>query len=92
MPSNPQIFLRINLLRKFLTESEKLKKDILQELIDRATDPVVRMRRFRMLSQLSMYESQIIKKIENLQTDNLEDFVSARSLICDMHSVMDKSA
>jgi hypothetical protein len=93
MPANPQLFLRINLLRKFLAQSGKLKNNILQELVTHATDPVIRMRRFRMLSQLSLYESQIIKKIENLQTDNPEDFVSSEQLLnSDMHLVIDKSA
>jgi hypothetical protein len=93
MPVDPQTFLRLSMLREFLAHSEKLKKNLLQELITRATDPVIRMRRFRMLRQLSHYESQIIKKIENLQTDDSYDFVFYRnSLRHETNQIVNKSA
>jgi hypothetical protein len=75
MASDPQIFLRLRLLKKFLTHSTNLKNTLLQELVSQASDPMIRMRRFRMLRQLCQYESQIIKKIEILQTDNVSDFL-----------------
>lgn len=68
------IFFRLNILTQFLDEVKKHRAQLLNELIDRATDPVIRMRRFRMLSQLSQYESQIIDKIANVETDNVNDF------------------
>jgi hypothetical protein len=81
------------MLRKFLSHSEKLKKNLLQELVARATDPVIRMRRFRMLRQLNLYESQIIKKIENLETDDSYDFVFYRnSLEHEANLIVNKSA
>ena len=93
MSVDPQIFLRLSLLREFLSHSEKLKKNLLQELVTRATDPVIRMRRFRMLRQLSLYESQIIKKIENLQTDNSYDFVFYKSTLeYEVNLIVNKSA
>jgi hypothetical protein len=56
----------------------KLQREtLLAELINNATDPVKRMRRARMLSQLSMYESQIIKKIAELETDDVSDFLDS---------------
>jgi len=93
MSVDPQIFLRLSMLRKFLSHSEKLKKNLLQELVARATDPVIRMRRFRMLRQLNLYESQIIKKIENLETDDSYDFVFYRnSLEHEANLIVNKSA
>ena len=75
MASDPQIFLRLRLLKNFLTHSTKYKKTLLKELLSRASDPMIRMRRFRMLRQLCQYESQIIEKIEMLNTDNHSDFL-----------------
>ena len=75
MASDPQIFLRLRLLKNFLTHSTKYKKILLKELLSRASDPMIRMRRFRMLRQLCQYESQIIEKIEMLSTDNNIDFL-----------------
>jgi hypothetical protein len=93
MSVNPQIFLRLSMLREFLSHSDKLKKNLLQELITRATDPVIRMRRFRMLRQLSIYESQIIKKIENLETDDSYDFVFYRAALeHEVNLIVNKSA
>jgi len=93
MSVDPQMFLRLSMLRKFLSHSEKLKKNLLQELVARATDPVIRMRRFRMLRQLSLYESQIIKKIENLETDDSYDFVFySNSLEHEANLIVNKSA
>lgn len=49
---------------------------LLDELITNATDPVKQMRRFRMLSQLSNYESQVIGKIAALDTNEVDDFLT----------------
>jgi hypothetical protein len=58
-----------------------------QELTNRAADPVVFKRRFRMLSQLADYESQIYKKIYSFQTNNVNDYIMAtqeitKEIIC----------
>jgi len=70
------IFFRLHMLTQFLKEVQHHREKLLNELIDRATDPVIRMRRFRMLSQLSQYESQIINKIANVETDDVGDFIN----------------
>ena len=75
MTPDPQVFLRLRLLKKFLTHSTSCKNTLLEELVSRASDPMIRMRRFRMLRQLCQYESQIIEKIEMLSTDNVNDFL-----------------
>jgi hypothetical protein len=92
MSPTPQLFFRINMLKDFLSCSEKLKNELLQELIEHATDPVIRSRRFRMLKQLSLYESQIINKIDTLTTDNVQDFSCKKYLVHELHHIVNKSA
>lgn len=57
------------------------KADLHKELQERAGDPVIFKRRFRMLAQLAEYESQIYRKIYNFNTDDIRDYDSAISLI-----------
>lgn len=52
-----------------------------RELQERASDPVIFKRRFRMLTQLAEYESQIYKKIYNFNTDDFQDYNLAMNLI-----------
>lgn len=52
-----------------------------RELQERASDSVIFKRRFRMLTQLSEYESQIYKKIYNFNTDDFQDYNLAMNLI-----------
>lgn len=92
MSPDPQTFLRIRMLKNFLQHSANLKKDLMEELIVRATDPVIRMRRFRMLRQLSLYESQIIQKIQNLDTNDVKDFLADDVLLRESYQIVDKSA
>lgn len=73
--SKNQTFFRIFLLTEFLDRVQSIKQKLRNELIDNASDPTILMRRFRMLSQLSQYESQIIAKIEHLDTDCELDFL-----------------
>ena len=75
MATDPQIFLRLRMLKKFLDRSTELRNNLLCELINRASDPTIRRRRIRMLRQLSQYESQIIKKIETLQSNDPKEFL-----------------
>lgn len=75
MVDRHHLFLRLKMLKSFLAYTTGLKDQLLHELIDYATDPVICMRRFRMLQQISAYESQAIKKIQNLQTDDPLDFL-----------------
>jgi hypothetical protein len=52
-----------------------------KELQEKASDPVIFKRRFRMLSQLADYESQIYKKIYNFVTDDVCDYIQVIYLI-----------
>lgn len=65
--------LRLDLLTTFLESCQKVRTDLLNELVDNATDPVIRMRRFRMLSHLAAYEAEVIQKIHLFHGD-MEDF------------------
>lgn len=85
------IFFRLHLLTHFLDEVQQHRKKLLEELINRATDPVIRIRRFRMLSQLSQYESQIINKIANIETDDVTDFF-VNDLILELRKVTNRDA
>ena len=88
---NADLFFRLRMLRLFLQHSIQLKNQLLQELFDHATDPVIRRRRLNMLQQLSAYETQIIGKIQNLNSDNVKDFLS-KSFELEADKVVDRSA
>lgn len=60
---------------------DKARDKLQAELLERSTDPVIHKRRFRMLSQLAAYESQIYKKIYNFNSDSLDDYVAGAKLI-----------
>jgi len=45
-----------------------------RELYSMGDDPILLKRRFRMLSQLANYESQIYKKIYNFSSNNPSDY------------------
>jgi hypothetical protein len=51
------------------------KQTLRREQVEQAADSVIQMRRFRMLHQLCDYESQIIKKIHQFQTDDPGDLL-----------------
>lgn len=79
------------MLTQFLDEVKKHREQLLNELVDKATDPVIRMRRFRMLSQLSQYESQIINKIAEVETDNINDLLGL-DFILEISTVINRDA
>lgn len=67
-------FYKSRLLLQFLEDTAQARKKLLEELVVNASDPIIFKRRFRMLKQLSHYESQIIEKINNFDSDNPDDF------------------
>lgn len=70
-------FYRIKLLEDFLEKTNKERAKLIKELKINATDSTIVKRRFRMLRHLSQFENQIIEKIQNFDTDDLEDFSTA---------------
>ena len=85
-------FFKIRLLHAFLAETQKHRQILLDELVNNATDPTVRKRRFRMLSNLAVFEGSIIKKIQNFETDNIQDFFQEYILSAELDALLDRSA
>lgn len=83
---------KLQLLNEFLAESQKHRQILLDELIDNATDPVVRKRRFRMLSNLSTFESSVIKKISEFETDDVSDLFLCHAFNYELELLVDRSA
>lgn len=70
----------------------KCRIELRQELFNLASDPTLLKRRYRMLSQLADYESQIYKKIHQFQSDDVNDYVLAtHQIIHEIHNVSDRS-
>lgn len=69
-------FYKIKLINRLLDHNHQVRSQLLDELAINATDPVLFNRRLRMLCHVNSYESQIIQKIQNFDTDNVEDLVN----------------
>jgi hypothetical protein len=82
-------FYKIKLLEKFLTDTAAERVKLLDELKVNATDPTIVLRRYRMLKHLSMYETQIIEKIQNFDTDDVKDIQQAQF---DIWAILSRSA
>lgn len=93
MPSN-QTFFKLKLLRDFLKKTTESKQMLLHECVDiGGTDPTILMRRFRMLSQLCQYESDIIDKIDNFEITSLDDFsITQQIILSEIGTVTNRSA
>ena len=46
---------------------------MLDEFVTNATDPIIIKRRIRFLKHLNLYENQLIAKVQNFETDNIDD-------------------
>jgi hypothetical protein len=90
MTTNIELF-KLELTHSFLCKAAKEKQQLLDELIIYATDPVRRMRRMRMISQLCNYESQVVQKIQNFITDDIED-LKLNNFMQELHNVCNRSA
>lgn len=75
-------FLKLVLIDTFLKESSEHREMLLKELKDHGSDPVKRMRRIRMLGQLSEYEASIIRKLDNFDSDDIDDWQSWNQTLC----------
>lgn len=66
---------------------------LLKELMSQANDPMIVKRRFRMLAQLSQYESQIYSKIYQFETNDFDEyFYSLEHTIREIEYVTDRNA
>jgi len=75
----------------FLTHTQKIRMELFNEAAQLASDPVLYKRRFRMLHQLSDYESQIIKKIYAFESDNPLDY-DIGPIVAELNLVINRSA
>lgn len=77
-----QTFFKLTLLNDLLEQSSRARQVLLDECINiGGTDPIILMRRFRILSQLAYYESEIINKIYNFEITSLDDVVGNFNII-----------
>jgi hypothetical protein len=84
---------KLNLTCNFLDHAEKIKTQLLHELVLTATDDVFFLRRFRMLQQLAVLEQQALGKIYNFDTDDLTDYAKySDELIKELYAVCSRNA
>lgn len=69
-------FYKLKFIKEFNERCDYERNQLINEMIDNATDPTIVMRRIRMLQQLAEYQLQIYKKLENFETDDPADFLS----------------
>lgn len=85
-------FLKLSTLETFLDNVAKHRNELLKELKDYGCDPVKRMRRIRMLSQLAQYESDIIKKIDSFESDDPKEWLDVDMLLITIDHITNRSA
>ena len=86
------LVLRLKALQDFILESQAIKQELLDELVDNATDPVIRMRRMRMLHDVARYEAAVLQKIASFGGHDLEDWQSIQHCMDGLHQVTNRSA
>ena len=74
--NNGEKFFKIKSIKKLLQQTTHTRNQLLEELITEATDPVIVKRRIRMLKHLNLYENQLLEKIQNFETDDLNDLIN----------------
>lgn len=85
-------FFKILVLDQFLEDNANNRKILLDELKNNACDPVIRMRRIRMLHQLAMYESEIIQKIDKFDSDDIDEWLDISQILDGVYSIINRSA
>ena len=92
MRSNAKYY-KIKIVKKFLTITNQARVNLLNELVVNATDPILYKRRLRMLEHLSQYECQILEKIRDFDTDDVQDFnVASQNILTNLQLILNKSA
>lgn len=67
-------FYKIKFIKEFTERCHWERSQLISEMIDHATDPTIVMRRIRMLENLAEYQVQILKKIQQFETDDPYDY------------------
>jgi hypothetical protein len=83
--------VRLAVLKKFIQAVQETRQTLLDEMIDRATDPIILQRRFRMLRDLNQLESVSIGTIEKFQTENIHDY-QIQDLVAEIEIITHRSA
>jgi hypothetical protein len=78
------------LLNDLLKTTQAQRQWLMDEAIVKTNNPVVNMRRFRMLSQLAEYESVAINKIMLLESDDVLDFID-NTYQSEISNIVDRS-
>ena len=73
-----------------LKTTQVVRQQLINEAIIKTNNPVVNMRRFRMLSQLAEYESVAIDKIMQLESDDVLDFID-NTYQSEISNIVDRS-
>jgi len=66
-------FYKIKLIKKLLLCTEQIRNELFNELTVHATNPIIVKRRLRMIRHVNLYQNQLIEKIQNFETDNIDD-------------------
>lgn len=66
-------FYKIKIIKKILAKINQTRIQLFDELVVNATDPTIVQRRIRMLKHLNLYENQLILKIQNFKTNDIDD-------------------
>lgn len=88
-------FFKLKVVNDFLKATSKVRNELLEECVGQGgTDAVVRMRRFRMLAQLSQFEADTIKKIYSFDSDDDVDTLThgLKLLLEEVNVVTNRSA
>lgn len=88
-------FFKLAVINNFLNATTIARNNLLTECVGRGgLDPVIRMRRFRMLSQLSQFEADTIKKIYNLEDGHDADSIMSglSNLLNNIKMITDRDA
>lgn len=73
-------YYKIKLLKKLFEQTAQFRQELFEQLVVNATDPVIVKRRLRILRQLNSYENQLVVKIQNFSTDDIEDIIGFNPL------------
>lgn len=93
MTPKQEIFYKMVLLDQVSQLINSTRATIKQELLEKGTDPLLFMRRVRMLSQIARYEAQIYLKIYHFAADSLDDYQAAVPVIRqEIASVVNRSS
>jgi hypothetical protein len=68
-------FYKIKLIKQLLEQHHGQRCILYNELVTNATDPDIWKRRLRMMCNLNSYESQLLQKINDFETDDVKDLI-----------------